>query len=110
MTQETKEPFETFGWMSESDKFFFEDVRRALDETPGSREYLKNNEVRQCMPFHIVLSERHSGASHYSILRSYKHALENWDEWVFRQKVSMVKTKEAKEEVKKANERAPNTI
>ena len=35
-----KEEPETFGWMSEENTFFYNDMRAALDSTPGSRDFL----------------------------------------------------------------------
>lgn len=83
-----KEEPETFRWMSEGEAFCYEDMRAALDATPGSREFLRSlkPEESSCSP--IVeevkdkMSSLHSGASISSLIGCYRGALKDWDGWV----------------------------
>ena len=91
-----KEPVETFEWISNSsDRFFYEDCRDALIKVDGAKEWLKNytyNKKESRLQFNsglgiqIELSHNHSGASHSSILWSYKHLLNDWNSWVYKSK------------------------
>jgi hypothetical protein len=83
-----KEEPETFGWMSEGDTFWYEDMRRALDATPGSRDFLsslKPEESHICPLIDAVqdkISSGHSGASSSCLVSAYRGALRNWEAWV----------------------------
>lgn len=83
-----KEEPETFGWMSEENTFFYDDMRRALDATPGSREFLRSLKPEDPHRGSIVdavqdkLSPLHSGASLSSLMGCYRAALKDWDGWV----------------------------
>jgi hypothetical protein len=87
--------------MSESDAFFYNDARRALDATPGSREFfrsLKPDDVsreffRSLKPHDVSrgplvdavqdkMSSSHSGASMTCLIACYRAALKDWDAWV----------------------------
>jgi hypothetical protein len=94
-----KEPVETFDWIpSESDKFFYNDMRTALDSVEGSREWLKAyvfDEARDSFPYNTeigrkiveAMSNHHSGASASCILVNYSAALKDWDTFVLKIKV-----------------------
>ena len=93
-----KEPMETFDWIpSESDKFYYNDLRAALDKVEGSREWLKTyeyDEERDTYPFNseigcqliMAMSDKHSGSSGSAMLLNYTMALKNWDSFVLRVK------------------------
>jgi hypothetical protein len=83
-----KEEPETFGWMSVQDAFWYEDLRAALDATPGSREFLRSlsstDHYRSPMIDSVLdkMSPLHSGTSCSYLISSYRAALEDWDFWV----------------------------
>ena len=93
-----KEPIETFDWIpSESDKFYYSDLRAALDKVEGSREWLKAyefDEERDTYPFNseigckliMAMSNKHSGSSASLMLYNYTMALKDWDPFVLRVK------------------------
>lgn len=84
-----KEDPETFTWMTDEQTFFYNDMRNALDATPGSREFLRSLKPEDPHRGSIVdsvedkLSPSHSGASSSSLLSCYRAALKDWDGWVF---------------------------
>jgi hypothetical protein len=96
-----KEPVENFDWMpSESDKFYYTDMRAALDAVEGAREWLKNytfDKNKESYPYTCSMaqqvskrmSQMHSGASGSCILSSYRHALKDWDTFVLKTKESV---------------------
>jgi hypothetical protein len=83
-----REEPEEFGWMSEENAFFYTDMRRALDATPGSRDFLRSLKPEDPHRGSIVdavqdkLSPLHSGASLSSLMGCYRAALKDWDGWV----------------------------
>lgn len=83
-----KEEPETFGWMSEENTFLYNDARRALDATPGSREFLRSLKPEDSSRGSIIdalldkMSGSHSGASMSSLIGCYRAALKDWDGWV----------------------------
>ena len=100
-----KEPVEDFSWMDRGASEFhnwrwtltdaadYEECREALAKVEGAREYLKTyvaKEEGEGLNFHdpigdqIVLGSHHSGASHYALLWSYHHLLNDWDGWVLK--------------------------
>jgi len=93
-----KEPVENFDWMpSESDKFYYTDMRAALDAVEGSREWLKNyvfDKNKESYPYTCsmaqevskAMSDKHSGASGSSMLSHYRSALKDWDTFVLKTK------------------------
>jgi len=93
-----KEPAETFEWMpSESDKFYYNDMRNALDLVEGSREWLKAytfDKAKEKYAFSSeiasnlikAMSAGHSGGSGSCMLWNYKRALNDWDQFVFKTK------------------------
>jgi len=84
-----KEAPEDFNWMSPDQAFFYNDMRAALDATPGSREFLRSLKPEDPHRGSIMdsvenkLSPSHSGASSSSLLSCYRAALKDWDGWVF---------------------------
>lgn len=84
-----KEDPETFTWMTAEQTFFYNDMRNALDATPGSREFLRSLKPEDSHRGSIMdsvedkLSPSHSGASSSSLLGCYRAALKDWDGWVF---------------------------
>jgi hypothetical protein len=89
MSLDKKEDPEDFAWMSDDDKFFYTDMRAALDATPGSREFLRSLKPEDSSRGPIVdavmdkMSSSHSGASMSSLIGCYRAALKDWDGWVF---------------------------
>jgi hypothetical protein len=93
-----KEPVETFDWIPfESDKFYYNDMRAALDLVEGSREWLKAYTFDKAKEKHAFSSEiannliqamwdGHSGSSGASMMWNYKRALNDWDHFVFKTK------------------------
>lgn len=93
-----KEPMENFDWIpSESDKFYYNDMRAALDSVEGSRAWLKDyvfDKKRESYPYNSeigqkliqAMSKKHSGASCSAIITYYKAALNDWDTFVFKTK------------------------
>jgi len=93
-----KEDYETFHWMDEIDRGYYEDVKSVLDRISGSREFLKNY-THDCylddgMSFNCEMgnailssfSHNHSGSSATIIAWKYKYALNNWDNFVYSNK------------------------
>ena len=91
-----KEPLENFDWMpSESDKFYYTDLRKVLDSVEGSREWLKNYVAeKKKMSYScdmgqkvlLAMDRSHSGASSSSLLSYYRYALKEWDTFVLKTK------------------------
>jgi hypothetical protein len=83
-----KEKPEDFSWMSESDAFFYNDACRALDATPGSREFFRSLKPEDLSrgplvdAFQDKMSPSHSGASMTCLIACYRAALKDWDGWV----------------------------
>jgi hypothetical protein len=83
-----KELPEDFSWMSESDAFFYNDARRALNATPGSREFFRSLKPEDLSRGPLVdavqdkMSPSHSGASMTCLIACYRAALKDWDAWV----------------------------
>ena len=83
-----KEASEDFSWMSESDAFFYNDARAALDATPGSREFFRFLKPEDFSRGPLVdavqdkMSPSHSGASMTCLIACYRAALNDWDAWV----------------------------
>ena len=84
----TKEEPETFGWMSEDDAFWYQDMRAALDATPGARDFLRSLKPDESHRSSIIdalegkMSPLHSGASSSSLIGGYRGALRDWNRWV----------------------------
>jgi hypothetical protein len=84
----TKEEPETFGWMSEGDAFWYQDMCRALDATPGARDFLRSLKPDESHRSPIIdalegkMSPLHSGASSSSLIGGYRGALCDWNRWV----------------------------
>ena len=84
-----KEDPETFGWIAKDDAFWYEDMRAALDATPGSREFLRSLKPEESSRGPLVdtlqdkMSSSHSGASSSCLMGAYRGALKDWDGWVF---------------------------
>jgi hypothetical protein len=81
----------TFG--DHSNRIYYEDCRDALAKIEGAKEWLKNyvkpekgDSFDDAIGNQIHLHSGHSGCSYYSILWSYKYLLNNWDDWVLKQK------------------------
>lgn len=81
----------TFG--DDSNRKYYEDCRDALAKIEGAKEWLKNyvkpekgESFDDAIGKQIHLHSGHSGCSYYSILWSYKYLLNNWDDWVLKQK------------------------
>lgn len=87
-----KELPEDFTWMSDSNNFFYSDVRAALDATPGSRDFLcslyPNDSHRSAIVSEVQdkMTSSHSGSSSSCIIGSYRSALSDWDAWVLASK------------------------
>lgn len=83
-----KEEPETFRWMSEEEAFWYQDMRGALDATPGAREFLRSLKPDESHRNPIIdtveskMSAYHSGASSSSLVGGYRGALKDWDRWV----------------------------
>ena len=83
-----KEDPETFGWMPKDEAFWYEDMRAALDTTPGAREFLRALKPEDSHRGTMVgtvedkMSNAHSGASLSSLIAAYRGALRDWDRWV----------------------------
>lgn len=81
----------TFG--DDSSRRYYEDCRDVLASIEGAKEWLKNYvKPEKGLSFddeignQIKLDNGHSGSSYYSMLWSYKYLLNNWDDWVLKQK------------------------
>jgi len=81
----------TFG--DDSNRIYYEDCRDALARIEGAKEWLKDyvkpekgDSFDDAIGNQIHLHSGHSGCSYYSILWSYKYLLNNWDDWVLKQK------------------------
>jgi hypothetical protein len=81
----------TFG--DDSNRTYYEDCRDALARIEGAKEWLKNyvkpekgDSFDDAIGNQIRLHSGHSGCSYYSILWSYKYLLNNWEDWVLKQK------------------------
>ena len=95
-----KEAPETFEWMtafhSQAD---YEDMRQALDNVPGSRDYLRSLKPTDSHDGPIVNAlcdalengSNHSGASFSCLVGSYRHALRDWDDFVLAQKERIIR-------------------
>ncbi len=82
-----KEEPENFRWMSEGDTFWYEDMRAALDATPGARDFLRSLKPGDSHSSIIdslqsKMSSGHSGASSSCLIGCYRAALDDWDAWV----------------------------
>ena len=83
-----KEDPESFGWMSQDEAFWYEDMRAALDATPGAREFLRSLKPDDSHRSAIIdsleskMSAAHSGASSSCLVGGYRGALKDWDRWV----------------------------
>jgi hypothetical protein len=83
-----KEDPETFVWMAKDDAFWYEDMRTALDATPGSRELLRSLKPDESHRSPVIdslqskMSAAHSGASSSCLVGGYRGALRDWDRWV----------------------------
>jgi hypothetical protein len=83
-----KEEPETFGWMSQDEAFWYEDMRAALDTTPGAREFLRSLKPDESHRSPVIdslqskMSAAHSGASSSCLVGGYRGALRDWDRWV----------------------------
>ena len=83
-----KEEPENFCWMSEGDTFWYEDMRAALDATPGARDFLRSlkPDDPSCSPIIDAVQDKmsrgHSGASMSCLIGCYRAALHDWDAWV----------------------------
>lgn len=83
-----KEEPESFGWMSQDEAFWYEDMRAALDATPGAREFLRSLKPDDSHRSAIIdsleskMSAAHSGASSSCLVGGYRGALRDWDRWV----------------------------
>ena len=97
-----KEKPETFVWMKMPDRYDFEMAACALDDMPGSREWLKAytfDEDSDGHPFDssfgpkllIEFGSHHSGSSVTNLAWRYKQALNNWDRFVYNVKESYLK-------------------
>jgi hypothetical protein len=96
-----KEPMEEFDWMdSDYNRSYYSDCKAALDNVEGSREWLKSythNDIG--LPFNDNMARKvtklmhngHSGSSLSSLLWSYKYLLNNWDDFVFKNKTEAIK-------------------
>ena len=81
----------TFG--DDSNRIYYEDCRDVLAKIEGAKEWLKDyvkpekgDSFDDAIGNQIHLHSGHSGCSYYSILWSYKYLLNNWDDWVLKQK------------------------
>jgi hypothetical protein len=81
----------TFG--DDSSRKYYEDCRDVLAGIEGAKEWLKNyvkpeegDSFDDEIGKQIKLDSGHSGASYYCMLWSYKYLLNNWDDWVLKQK------------------------
>jgi len=105
MSLDKKEEPEDFTWMSDGDKFFYTDMRAALDATPGSREFLRSLQPEDSHrgPISDAIQDKmsplHSGASSSALVGSYRAALRDWDAWVFSTKRSTIMRKYKAEQV-----------
>lgn len=98
-----KEDYETFNWMNEIDRGYYEDVKSVLDRIAGSREFLKSythdcylddNMSFNCEMGNAILSSfnyKHSGSSATILAWKYKYALNNWDNFVYSTKESYLR-------------------
>ena len=83
-----KEEPETFRWMSEDEAFWYEDMRAALDATPGAREFLRSLKPDDSHRNPVIdalqdkMSSSHSGASSSCLVGGYRGALKDWGRWV----------------------------
>jgi len=99
MSLDKKEDPEDFAWMSDDDKFFYTDMRAALDATPGSREFLRSIQPEDShrVPISDAIQDKmsplHRGASSSALVGSYRAALRDWDAWVFSTKRSTIMRK-----------------
>ncbi len=89
---EKKEAPEDFSFMPDSQEYVM--FRKALDEIPGSRDYLKNY-IRKDISFDdpigtqlmMKAGEHHSGSSVRALAWTYKQILNDWDGWVLTKKI-----------------------
>jgi len=99
MSLDKKEAPEDFSWMSDDDKFFYTDMRAALDATPGSREFLRSLQPDDAHrgPISDAIQDKmsplHSGASSSALVGSYRAVLRDWDAWVFATKRNTIMRK-----------------
>ena len=93
---------ETFNWMKKQDQYDLEMAKAALDNLPGSREWLKDYtfvEGESAHPFCNGFGPRllsdfgihHSGASATRLAWNYKGILNNWNGFVYMVKHSYLK-------------------
>jgi hypothetical protein len=90
---EKKETPEDFSFMH-NDSQEYEMFRKALDEIPGSRDYLKNyvykeNSFSDPIGSQLMTKagEHHSGSSVRALAWTYKQILNDWDGWVLTKKI-----------------------
>jgi hypothetical protein len=100
-----KEILEDFAWMPDADKFFYTDMRVALDATPGSREFLLSLKPDESHRGPIAdaiqdkVSPLHSGSSSSALVGSYRAALRDWDAWVLATKRNTLMRKYKAEQI-----------
>ena len=97
---EKKEAPEDFSFMPDSQEY--EMFRKALDDIPGSREYLKNyvtpensHSFNDPIGNKIMMNAgvEHSGNSVRGLAWTYKGLLNDWDGWVLKTKTFYAKTR-----------------
>lgn len=92
-----KEEPESFEWMNQENRSDYQMAKLALDNLPGSREWLKGysfDENLEAMPFSSGLGltllcdfgGHHSGSSATRLAWNYKAALKDWDMFVYKAK------------------------
>jgi hypothetical protein len=99
---DVKEDPETFQWMNPSARSDFEKAKAALDQVPGSREYIKGYNVEPdnlfmafCDPVGMSIvsnfGDHHSGSSASRLAWTYKRLLNDWDAFVYNNKEAYAK-------------------
>jgi len=96
-----KETPETFDWISDSGiRYDYQTAKDALDNMPGSREYLKSYTCDKAgeyfndpigLPLLGAFGSHHSGASVTLLAWNYKHLLNNWDTFVLKTKTDLAR-------------------
>ena len=96
-----KETPETFDWISDSGiRYDYQTAKDALDNMPGSREYLKSYTCDKAgeyfndpigLPLLGSFGSHHSGASVTLLAWNYKHLLNNWDTFVLKTKTELAR-------------------
>jgi len=88
-----KEEPDTFEWMDPLYRMTYEDLRQAVAQVPGAREWLLSGEKKGAVENAIAenASPDHSGASFIYALNQYRLSVQRWDSWVLEMKLLYLK-------------------